>query len=471
MTNGLAALAPRALLIMLAATAGFQMRAYAQPVASTACPDGAVACELRSGFAGREGSLAVNSKGSVFLAGLMPKRSAEGEPLEPAGLARLRAGAEQWDKVDLPRGTDAIIAYVYVDKDTDRLFYTSSTFGSCGLPLGFSDDEGATWHLTKTGCWPLTLGDWGRIFTGKPVSSRTDGYPNMVYYCNYLPFPTLGPGVGCWKSKDGGKHFEYTSSPHNFITGCRSRSFTIAGAGVVDPKGVIYLPINACGDMKLAISRDEGATWTQAFVPGARTGNWASQQKDKGQRKCDDEPWSCPTFAQGFISDVLSVDTAGNLYLIWSEDSLRLSVSRNGGKTWSRNRVVSPPDVKLTQLVSIAANAPGEVALAYYGKSNSPGWHGYMARSVNALDAEPAFVTAPISKPDDPLNPGTCCGHRGYKERGPWLIEYSGVKFAPDGSVWGAFFRDHPQDRIFEMVAGKMSAPNTATSATTAAMQ
>ncbi|MET0377685.1 MAG: sialidase family protein [Spongiibacteraceae bacterium] len=440
----------------------------AAPALATPCPDNAPACEQRTGFPGREGSLAVNSKGSVFLAAVMPKRDGDGKPTEPAGLARSRDGGESWEKVNLPPETDAIISYVYVDRDTDRLFYTSTTFNTCGLPIAFSDDEGSNWHVTRTGCWPLTLGDWGRIFTGKPVSSQTEGYPNMVYYCNYLPFPTLGPAVGCWKSKDGGKTFSYTSSPHNMITGCRERSFTIAGAGVVGPDGTIYLPINACGQMKLAISHDEGTTWTQAFVPGAITGNWASQKKDIEQYPiCKDEPWSCPSFAQAFISDVLGIDSDGNLYLIWSADTLRLSVSRDGGKTWSNNRVVSAPDVQLTQLVSIAVNKSGEVALAYYGKNAAPGWTGYVARSGTALADTPTFTNAPITPANDPIAPTTCCGHRGYNERGPWLIEYSGVKFAPDGSIYGIFFRDHPDARWYEIVAGKMPAPTPTTDTVT----
>lgn len=291
--------------------------------------------------------------------------------------------------------------YLYVDQtpDGNRIFDVDLTV-ACAI-LSYSDDEGATWVTNPFACGE-PVNDHQTVFTGKPVTSPTVGYPKIVYYCFNHPAFTK-----CSKSLDGGLNFIPTAQINNPT--CSG----LNGHGVTNAQGVIYLPLGSCGLPKLAISKDEGNTWNVIQV-------------------ADSTATGDPSVA---------VDSSGNLYYLWVDEEDRLphlSTSRNGGKSWTKPIVVSPRGVKATNLATLDVGQAGKIAIAYYGttdpEDNEVGWSGYLAEGFDVLTSKPTFYTATINPPSQPFKTGKCgpgrCGR---------VLDFIDVEIAPDGTPWGAF--------------------------------
>jgi len=123
-----------------------------------------------------------------------------------------------------------------------------------------------------------------------------------------------------------------------------------------------------------------------------------------------------------------------------------LSISRDGGKTWSARMMVGAPGVKHVQYpVMVTAKEAGHVAISYPGNAQrfgfinlayTPDWRpydGYVCETTNALDPNPVFWSATVNDPSKPLLPGIrfCDG----------VGEGLHVTFGPDGSSWAMFTR------------------------------
>lgn len=193
------------------------------------------------------------------------------------------------------------------------------------------------------------------MFAGPASLSTTVDYPNVVYFC--AVFVGLGPysaGDACSKSLDGGLTWRLTGQPpflafdpsqprgnHDIPGFCGGAT----GHGVVGPDGAVYLPKGYCRQPWLAISHNEGATWTRVQVA------------DNGK----------PQAGGVFQHDgSVAVDGDGNLYYSWAAaDRLPyLSVSRDGGKTWSHPNMVAPRGVTEAWIPNVDVGAPGKVAIS-----------------------------------------------------------------------------------------------------------
>ncbi|MGH2829474.1 MAG: sialidase family protein, partial [Actinomycetota bacterium] len=302
--------------------------------------------------------------------------------------------------------------YLYADRDTGRVFF-ADLYVAC-TEMSWSDDGGATWVTNPITCG-RPVNDHETVFTGAPVTSTTEGYSKVVYYC----FQD-GATAGCSKSLDGGVVF---TPPTAFAYSILSENCsTVHGHGVAGPGGTIYLPkADYCGRPTLAISDDEGASWRRVTVSSLR---------------------SAPDHEAS-----VAVDAAGNLYYLWmAEDRLpRLVTSTDGGDTWSAPVMVAPPGVREANLPSIDVGAPGKIAMAYYGSSSSPGapwigsyagttWNAYMTITTQALSANPVFYSGSVSMTSDPMVRGRCgpgrCG---------LVFDFIDVIVAPDGEPWSSF--------------------------------
>ena len=294
--------------------------------------------------------------------------------------------------------------YVLVDEhpDGDRIFNIDLTL-ACAI-LSYSDDRGANWITNPLACGE-PVNDHQTLFAGKPRTSTTIGYPHVLYYCFNHPAFTK-----CTKSINGGLTFVPTAQ----ITAPTCGGLN--GHGVVDRKGVIYLPLASCGKPHLAISKDEGDTWTDVII----------------NDDIDADNGGDPSVA---------VDEKGNLYYLYVDAENRqplLSVSRNGGKSWSKPIDVAPRGVEATNLATLAVGAPGKVAIAYYGTRDSEnmelGWSGYIASGIDVLGRNPTFYTGTVNDPKHPLKMGQCgpgrCGR---------VLDFIDVEIAPDGQPWGAY--------------------------------
>ncbi|MDQ4026158.1 MAG: glycoside hydrolase, partial [Actinomycetota bacterium] len=208
--------------------------------------------------------------------------------------------------------------YVYVDDRTDRVFTIDLTV-ACSY-MSYSDDKGESWVTNPLACG-RPVNDHQTLFAGPPVSSPTVGYDNIVYYC-WNDVATSS----CSKSLDGGLSWHVAGEPafhpaevEEGAPGTRHCG-GLHGHGVVGDDGTIYLPKEHCEEPWVAMSRDEGKTWEHVRVAPRGTAIWGPDPS-------------------------VAVDSKGNVYYLYiHKDRLPyLSVSRNGGYSWSKPKMVGYP--------------------------------------------------------------------------------------------------------------------------------
>ena len=276
----------------------------------------------------------------------------------------------------------------WVDRDTGRSF-TSQLNGACSF-TGFSDDDGRTW-IPSEGCGPpagpdhQTIGG-GRFHAG-PTDCHTPAYANAVYYCSqYLINPgpatcslscdggvTFGPGVPAWTTQCGGIH----------------------GHVKVAPDGTVYVPNKNCGGHAgVAVSEDNGATWT---VHAAN-------------------PATAPLNAY-LIDPSLGIDSSGRIYLGYQRNDghAYIVVSENKGVTWQRNTDVGAAlGLQNSTFPAVVGGSDGRAAYAFLG-TTTPGafsnvgfpgvWHLYISTT---FDGGATWTTVDAT-PNDPVQRGSIC--------------------------------------------------------------
>ncbi len=420
----------------------------------------ATVCERTTGAGGMEPMLAVNRKGTMFM-GIATEHGLYEHPGRLNGtnenaLLRSRDDGRTWQRIKLPGAIDASEGFPYVDPRTDRLFVTSVSADAtrCGQPVVHSDDEGEHWTAAaeRPGCFPPTLGDWPKIFTG----------PKAVYLCNFVPNILVAASIGCWRSDDGGNHFKFTSFLPTLNGACRAGSeqadpgaTIVHGSGRVLSNGDVVVPLTVCGEPMVVRSSDEGRTWAAATTGDDSIGLEDIVSGREGLvLGITDHVWS----------ENLAVDEHDNLFFAYlAEGGVRLSTSRDGGRSWRRVGSVSPRGVRRAIVVSVAARGNGEVALTYYGTpdkgdplgATGMNWRAWMGYSPDALAGEPVFHSAPTSPESKPMMdaamPGCCTTQRTF-------LEYTGVQFTGRREVRGAFTRWTGKN-LPELVLAKLRLP------------
>ena len=391
-----------------------------------------------TGVTAAEPTLGIGDDGTILVV-----QAVEGIPTLQAPVLRSRDQGLSWQEVSPRIGPTnrhpiTLDPYIYLDEDTGRVFTADIDAFVCAF-VSFSDNQGDGW-TTSQACG---VTDHQTVFSGKPTSAvPTIGYPKVVYYCAMDGGALAGfaTATSCLRSRDGGLTWTKTLTPAYrddptlppAILGLPGHCGGGTGHGIADRNGTIYLPRGYCDRPFVAISRDEGDTWTRVQV--ADTG----MPYDPGGQIQDHEA--------GIASDDL-----GNLYYVWTGRNRLpyLAISRNGGTNWSAPVMVGPPGLKEATLPSIDVETPGKVALSYIGSTNAPGgaapkgygddypntvtWNGYITISTNVLSDDPLFYTGSVNPADDPLVRGSCPVLRCAQQ-----FDFIDVQIAPDGTPWAS---------------------------------
>lgn len=299
--------------------------------------------------------------------------------------------------------------YLWVDPTTNRIFSANLQIPGeldpsefCTV-IRFSDDAGASWTESARRC-TATPEDRPRLITAPPVSSRPDGYPNLVYLC--FQDDEAERGHLCARSTDGGLEFDSPQAEAFPYDGRCNSSF---GHAAIGPDGSLWLVTAGCRRVRVAVSHDEARSWQVFDVGGPDT---------NGEGEAG-----------------IAVDRDGAVYVVWTAvDRLpRLAISRDAGTTWGVPMNVAAPGVKEANIATLEVGAPGKLAIGYVGSLDAPGgvqdpgserclfqpcpdlrawahatWHAWLTVTANALDEAPSFTSAVLNDPEQPIVRGSC---------------------------------------------------------------
>jgi hypothetical protein len=356
-----------------------------------------------------------------------------------SGVVRSNLTHTSFTDVSPPGLVTSFDPYLLVDPRTGRIFDTNfAGHGSFECEtISFSDDRGAHW-TTNDLCG---VGfDGGSLGVGPPVSSHPSGYPNVVYYCASTTLGSAPPATSptCAKSLDGGSTFALITPPYPTEGNVNDEFAPWAGPPVVGPDGTVYVPKRYGGEPMIAISHDEGTTWTRVQV------STIGSSSEQGR---------------------VAIDRRGDLFYSWQAANHMpyLASSSDGGHTWSTPIALVPPGVTETALARVDVTPSGETAaVVYLGSTNAPGvppysafcqefletcndgayanatWNGYMTVIGNPKGRHPTLRTDTVNRPEEPLFMGGCTPDGGCRAN----LDFLDVKFDGEGNPWGAFVDD-----------------------------
>jgi hypothetical protein len=441
------------------------------PASSTSTPhkEGAppIPCVTRTGARTGEVTVVVTNAGAVLFRPAWETQTAG----PPIGVIRSEDRGSNWDTPNTPTGD----TNMWVDRKTGRVFWMTSGSTRGGIlrlaSLSISDDDGKTWY---SGGQAHVASDHVQVFGGPPIASMKkllQGYPSVVYACmGHKP-------MKCEKSQDGGMSWgPELNIPFppglEAIQGPAHDCSDFGLQGVVGRDGTVYVPYGPCNRPYVAVSHDEGGTWTLVAVAN--------------------------TDEIGYGYPALGIDEQDNLYATWVGVSDRLpymAISRDHGMHWGQPLMIGAPGVNEAAIPSLVAGPTGQVAVTYYGTKNAPlpfppvcyvraktpevpgqatpslgcpgydneKWDTYVTESWNALDREPLFWSATLNDPSQPTWYGCSpseigvvrmdedfnSGPNQYRGCSPLQsrFDYLGATMAPDGTVWVGFAQECPFGR------------------------
>src|SRR4051812_38733060 len=323
-----------------------------------------------------EPSIGANWKSgnTMFQASLTTLKVAWDDSVSPANAS--------WTDVTFPQTALASLDPIgWMDQRTGRWF-SSQLSGTTSLAAS-TDDDGTTWLPSEGG--PLNGGVDHQTFGGGPYAAPLTNpvYPDAVYYCSQDLIAAL-----CARSDNGGTTFAPAVPIYTDQCG------GLHGHVQVAPDGTVYVPNRNCGGAQgMAVSEDNGLTWTVRTVPGSYNGDW--------------DP---------------SVGTGANNTVYFgygdADGHPKVAVTRDRGKTWTVRDVGLALGIQHTAFSAVVAGDDDRAAYAFLGSTEPssgafgddpswPGvWHLYVAET---FDGGNTWTTVDAT-PNDAVQRGTICG-------------------------------------------------------------
>ena len=270
---------------------------------------------------------------------------------------------------------------LFTDHETGRTF--ESQLGGKTALTCYSDDDGVAWHPTSgsginSGVDHQTIG--GGVFSAGGIGGLT-AYKNAVYYCSQDI-----ADASCAVSRDGGTTYG-PAVPMYSLLDCGG----LHGHVKVAPDGTVYVPNKGCGgNQGVAVSEDNGTTWTLRKVPTSTPG--------------DSDP-------------SVGIGADGTVYFGYqnSDGTPRVAVSHDKGKTWVGDQNVGVSlGIKNVVFPTVVAGDANRAAFAFIGTTTGGNyqdasfagvWHTYVATTY---DGGVSWVTADAT-PTDPVQKGSIC--------------------------------------------------------------
>ena len=279
---------------------------------------------------------------------------------------------------------------------TNRTF-VSQLAGKASL-MSFTDDDGATWTPSQGS--GINSGVDHQTVGGGPYARNADGslkggavqlpglnlqtYPNAIYYASQdIGLAQIS------RSDNGGLTFGL-SIPMWTLVQCGG----LHGHIKVAPDGTVYVPNKSCGgEQGVAVSEDNGLTWSIRTVPGSTPG--------------DSDP------SVGLGAD-------GTVYLAYSDGDgrARAAVSHDRGLTWGNVSDIGAAHNIKNAVVPAAVGGDASRAAVFFLGSSAEGangrgtdltfdgtWFGYVATTY---DGGQTWVTVNAT-PNDPVQRGVIC--------------------------------------------------------------
>ncbi|PZS09382.1 MAG: hypothetical protein DLM70_01690, partial [Chloroflexi bacterium] len=276
-----------------------------------------------------------NTGSAMFVASLQTLKINFNDSTSPAQATWKDVSAFNTSKTSL----DPIL---FTDHKTGRTFVSQLT-GQDSL-TSYTDNDGAAWTPSQGGGIPSgvdhqTIGS-GPYSTSSltPPNAGLNGFKEAVYYCSQDIAAAF-----CARSDDGGLTFGAGVPIYNL-----SQCTGIHGHVKVDQiDGTVYVPNRNCGGQQgVAVSTDNGTTWTIRTVPDS-------------------------TAAIGNDPSV-GIGSKGTIYLGYQgkDGHARIAVSHDKGVTWSKSLDVgAQAGVQNSVFPAVVAGDDNRATFAYLGSA------------------------------------------------------------------------------------------------------